>query len=101
MFEVSIIREDESAELVSRGANGLVNISLSNTVTSLFGSTFVELSGGDEVSMFGEILGDGASLSREVEDEEDAPAVSDGSRVAAEIGVDTALGDFKYSSNMG
>ncbi|GKD35428.1 hypothetical protein Tco_1250937 [Tanacetum coccineum] len=40
----------------------------------------------------------GASLSMEVEEEEDASAVSDESRVAAEMGVDTTLGDLKYSS---
>ncbi|GKD35125.1 hypothetical protein Tco_1250634 [Tanacetum coccineum] len=49
----------------------------------------------------GEANGLGASLSMEVEEEEDAPAVSDESRVAAEMGVDTTLGDLKYSSNMG
>ncbi|GKC13611.1 hypothetical protein Tco_1010393 [Tanacetum coccineum] len=67
MFEVSIIREDDLAEL------------------------FV-------ASMFGEVLGEGACLSIELD--EDALAVSSGCRVAAEMGVDTALGDLKYSSNI-
>ncbi|GKB82427.1 hypothetical protein Tco_0949322 [Tanacetum coccineum] len=84
MFEVSTILEDDSTKLVSGGANGLVNVSLSNTATSSFGSTFVELIGGDEVSLFGEILIEGASLSMEVE-EEDALVVSYGSRVVAKI----------------
>ncbi|GJX25607.1 hypothetical protein Tco_0231903 [Tanacetum coccineum] len=78
MFKVSTILEDDLVELVSGGANRLVNVSLSNSATSSFGSTFVEL-----------IV------------EEEASAVSDGSRVAAEMGVDTALGDLKYSSNIG
>ncbi|GKG54711.1 hypothetical protein Tco_0560366, partial [Tanacetum coccineum] len=43
--------------------------------------------------MFGEELREGASLSIEVE-EEKASAVSGGSRVAAEMGVDTGLGDL-------
>ncbi|GJT51695.1 hypothetical protein Tco_0977852 [Tanacetum coccineum] len=51
MFEVSIILEDDSAELMSRGANGLVNVSLSNTVTSSFVSTFVELIGYDDYGL--------------------------------------------------
>ncbi|GKC89363.1 hypothetical protein Tco_1150012 [Tanacetum coccineum] len=100
MFEVSIIYEDDSAELVSRGANGLVNVSLSNSATSSFGSTFVELIGGDEVSFFGEVVVEGASLSIEVE-EEDASAIFGGGRVSTEIGLDAALGFFKYSSNIG
>ncbi|GKC85064.1 hypothetical protein Tco_1140781 [Tanacetum coccineum] len=100
MFEVLTILKDDSAELVSGGANGLAKVSLSNSATSSFGSTFVELIYGDEVSFFGEILGEGASLSIKVE-EEDALAISDGSRVAAEMGVDTTLVDLKYSSNIG
>ncbi|GJY08017.1 hypothetical protein Tco_0375071 [Tanacetum coccineum] len=100
MFEVSTILEDNSAKLVSGGANGWVNVSLSNTVTSSFVSTFIELCGRDKVSLFGEVLGEGSSLSMEVE-EEDASAVSGGGRVAAEIRVDTALGNLKYSSNIG
>ncbi|GKC34786.1 hypothetical protein Tco_1047170 [Tanacetum coccineum] len=101
MFEVSTILEDDSAELVSGGANRWVNVSLSNTVTSSFVSRFIELSGRDDDSLFGEVLGEGSSLSMEVEEEEDAPAVSGGGRVAAEIRVDTALGNLKYSSNIG
>ncbi|GKD77614.1 hypothetical protein Tco_1340235 [Tanacetum coccineum] len=42
----------------------------------------------------------GRSLSIE-EEEEEAPTVSGGSRVAAEMGVDTALGGLKYSWNIG
>ncbi|GJY37802.1 hypothetical protein Tco_0424166 [Tanacetum coccineum] len=43
----------------------------------------------------------GASLSTEVdEEEEDALAVSGGGRVATKMGVDTTLGDLKYSSNI-
>ncbi|GJY68988.1 hypothetical protein Tco_0471970 [Tanacetum coccineum] len=99
MFEVSTILDDDSAELVSGGANRLVNMSLSNTATSSFVSTFVELIGGDKV-LFGEILREEASLSIELE-EEDPPTVFGGSRVAAEMGVDITLGDLKYSSNMG
>ncbi|GKG26103.1 hypothetical protein Tco_0399249, partial [Tanacetum coccineum] len=71
------------AELVFRGANGLVKLSLSNSAASSFGSTFVEMIGEFVASMFGEVLGEGASLSIEVEEEEDAPAVSGRSRVAA------------------
>ncbi|GJS45468.1 hypothetical protein Tco_0900867 [Tanacetum coccineum] len=41
----------------------------------------------------------GASLSIEVEEGDDL-TVSIRSRVATEIGVDTALGDLKYSSNI-
>ncbi|GKD43995.1 hypothetical protein Tco_1268640 [Tanacetum coccineum] len=100
MFEVSTILEDDSFELVSGGANEFVNVSLSNSATSSCGSTFVELIDEDEVSLFGEVLGEGAFLSIE-EEEEDAPAVSGGSRVAAEMGVDTTLRDLKYSSNIG
>ncbi|GJS83385.1 hypothetical protein Tco_0749926 [Tanacetum coccineum] len=99
MFEVSTILDDELAELVSGGANGFVNVSLSNSVTSSCGSKFIEFIGGDEVSFFGEVLGEGASLSMEVEKE--ALAVSGGSRVAAEMGIDTTLGDLKYSSKIG
>nr|GEU33706.1 hypothetical protein [Tanacetum cinerariifolium] len=72
MFEVSTILDDDSAELVARGANGFVKVSLLNS---------------------------GVSLSMVVEEE--APAVSGGSRVAAEIVVDTTLGGLKYSSNIG
>ncbi|GJT81692.1 hypothetical protein Tco_1056034 [Tanacetum coccineum] len=43
MFEVSTILEDDSAELVFGGANGLVKVSLSNSAASSFGSTFVEM----------------------------------------------------------
>nr|GEV51204.1 hypothetical protein [Tanacetum cinerariifolium] len=99
MFKVSTILKDDSTELVSRGANRLVYVSLLNTATSLFVSTFVELIGRDKVSLCGEILRKGASLLMEVE-EEDALAVSGRSRVVAEMGVDTALGDLKYLSNI-
>ncbi|GJU77378.1 hypothetical protein Tco_1274448 [Tanacetum coccineum] len=90
MFEVFTILEDDSAELVSRGANGFVNVSLSNPATSSFRLTFIELIGEFVASMFGEVLRGGAFLSIEVD--EDAPAVSGGGRVAAEIGEDTTLG---------
>ncbi|GKB10462.1 hypothetical protein Tco_0844385 [Tanacetum coccineum] len=100
MFEVSTILEDDSAELVSGGANEFVNVSLSNSATYLCVSTYVKFIGEFVASMFGEVLGEGASLSMEVE-EEDAPAVSGGSRVAGEMGVDTTLGGLKYSSNIG
>ncbi|GJV57838.1 hypothetical protein Tco_1458843 [Tanacetum coccineum] len=73
---------NDSAEQVSGGANGFVNVSLLNSATSLFGSTFVEISGEFIALMFGEVLREGASLSIE---EEDAPTVSGGSRVAAEM----------------
>ncbi|GKE63350.1 hypothetical protein Tco_1513717, partial [Tanacetum coccineum] len=43
MFEASTILEDDSAELVSGGANGLVNLSQSNSATSSIVSTFIEL----------------------------------------------------------
>ncbi|GKE18306.1 hypothetical protein Tco_1425883 [Tanacetum coccineum] len=77
MFEVSTIYEDDSAELVFRGANGLVKVSLSNSTTSSFRSTFVELIREIVASMFGEVLGEGSSLSIEVEEEEeDASTVS-------------------------
>nr|GEV95161.1 reverse transcriptase domain-containing protein [Tanacetum cinerariifolium] len=66
MFEVSTILHEESAELVSRGANRFV-----------------------VVSMFGEVLVEGASLSMMVE--EDTLVVSGGGRVTAEIVVDTTL----------
>ncbi|GJS61764.1 hypothetical protein Tco_0656548 [Tanacetum coccineum] len=101
MFEVSIILEDDLAELVSGGANGFVNVSLSNSTTYLCVSTFVELIGEFVASMFGEVLREGSSLSMEVKEEEDAPAASGGSRVAGEIGVDTTHGGLKYSSNIG
>ncbi|GJU76575.1 hypothetical protein Tco_1273645 [Tanacetum coccineum] len=100
MFEVSTILDDDSAELVSKGANRLVNVLLSNIATSLFVSAFVELSGEFIALMFGEVLGEGASLSIEVEEEE-APAVSGGGRVVAEMGLDAALGFLKYSLNIG
>ncbi|GKC01013.1 hypothetical protein Tco_0987149 [Tanacetum coccineum] len=96
MFEVLTILEDNVAELVSRGANGLVKVSLSNIATSSFGSTFVEMIGEFVASLFGEVLGEGASLCIEVEEEEDVPVVSGGGRVAAEMGLDAALGFLKY-----
>ncbi|GJV84236.1 hypothetical protein Tco_1524134 [Tanacetum coccineum] len=43
------------------------------------------------VSLFGEVLGEGASLSIKVE-ERNALVVFGGSRVATEMGVDTTLG---------
>ncbi|GJT83808.1 hypothetical protein Tco_1058150 [Tanacetum coccineum] len=101
MFEVLKILEDDSAELVSGGANGLVNVSLLNSATSSFGLTFVELIGEFVASLFGEVLGEEASLSIEVEEEEDAPSVSGGGRVAAEIRLDASLRFLKYSSNIG
>ncbi|GKC91782.1 hypothetical protein Tco_1152431 [Tanacetum coccineum] len=100
MYEVSTILDDDSVELVSRGANGLVNVSLSNITTSSFGSTFIELSGEFVALMFDEVLREGASLSIKVEKEE-APAVSSGGRVVAELGLDASLGFLKYSSNIG
>ncbi|GJZ99886.1 hypothetical protein Tco_0672437 [Tanacetum coccineum] len=96
MFYVLIICKDDSAELVFGGANGLVNVSLSNITTYVFGSTFVELIRVFVVSMLGEVLGEGASLSIEVEEEEDGPAVSGRGRVAAEMGLGAALGFLKY-----
>ncbi|GJU72768.1 hypothetical protein Tco_1264173 [Tanacetum coccineum] len=92
MFEVSTILDDDSAELLARGANRLANVSLLNSATSSLcgSSTFIELIRGDVVSLFGKVLGEGESLSMVVE-EGDAPAVFGRSRVAAEIGVDTAL----------
>ncbi|GJR99391.1 hypothetical protein Tco_0315900 [Tanacetum coccineum] len=102
MIEVSTILEVDSADLVSRGeVNGFINVSLSNSATSLLCgcSTFVELIRGEVVSLFGEILGEEASLLIEVEG--DATAVSGGSRVAARMGVDTTLRGLKYSSNIG
>ncbi|GJR91188.1 hypothetical protein Tco_0215199 [Tanacetum coccineum] len=89
MFEVSTILEDDSAEMVFGEANRLVNVSLSNTTTSLFVSTFVELIGEFVALMFGEVLREGASLSMEVEEE--ILVVSCGGRVIAEMGVDTTL----------
>ncbi|GJW54427.1 hypothetical protein Tco_0098512 [Tanacetum coccineum] len=82
MFEVLKILEDDSTELVSRGANGLVNVSLSNTATSLFVSTFVELISEFVASMFGEVLREGSYVSIEVEEEEDALALYDGRGLA-------------------
>ncbi|GJW51223.1 hypothetical protein Tco_0092574, partial [Tanacetum coccineum] len=92
MFEVSIILDDDSAELVMGGANGFIKVSLSNTTTSsLCGSlTLLELIGEFVVSLFGEILREGASLSIEVDEE--ALAISGGGRFTTEMGVDTALG---------
>ncbi|GJU66410.1 retrovirus-related pol polyprotein from transposon TNT 1-94 [Tanacetum coccineum] len=102
LFEVSPILDDDSTKLVFGGANGFVKVSLSNSATSLLlgCSTFVEVIGEGVVSLFGEVLGEGASLSIEVEEEE-ALAVSGGGRVAAEMGVDTTHGGLKYSSNIG
>ncbi|GJW08640.1 hypothetical protein Tco_1571063 [Tanacetum coccineum] len=85
MFKVSTILEDDSAELVFGGANGFVNVSLSNSATCAFHSTFEELIGEFVASMFGEVLGEGASLSIEVEEEE-ALAISGGSRFAVKMG---------------
>ncbi|GKD28955.1 hypothetical protein Tco_1239733 [Tanacetum coccineum] len=76
MFEVSTSLKDDSSELV-------------------LSDEFV-------ASLFGEVLGEGASLSIEVEEEEeDALAVSGRGRVAAEMGLDAALGFLKYSRNIG
>ncbi|GJX24838.1 hypothetical protein Tco_0231134 [Tanacetum coccineum] len=94
MFKVSTILEDDSAELVFGGANGFVNVSLSNSTTCAFRSTFEELIGEFVASMFGEVLGEGASLSIEVEEE--ALAISGGSRFAVKMGVDIALGGLKF-----
>ncbi|GKB56933.1 hypothetical protein Tco_0913119 [Tanacetum coccineum] len=84
------------SKLVSRGANGFVNVSLFNSATSSFHSTFVELIGEFVASMFGEVLVEGASLSMEVE--EDASAVSDESRVVAEMGGGLADVDASWFS---
>nr|GEV34376.1 hypothetical protein [Tanacetum cinerariifolium] len=94
MFEVSTILEDDSAEMSTGGANGFVNMSLLNSATSsLCGcSTFVELIGGEVVQLFGEIIGEGSSLSMVVE--EGDLAISGGSRVVAELVVDTELGEL-------
>ncbi|GJW81660.1 hypothetical protein Tco_0145635 [Tanacetum coccineum] len=102
MFEVSTILEDDSAELMSGGANGFVNVSLSNSATSSLcgSSTFVKLIGEFVASYFGEVLGEGASLSTEIK-EEDTSVVSGRGIVAAEVGVDTSLGVLKYLSNIG
>ncbi|GJW83052.1 hypothetical protein Tco_0156197 [Tanacetum coccineum] len=102
MFEVSTIYEDDSAELVSRRAYRLVKVSLSNSTASSFGSTFLELIGEFVALMFGEVLREGASLSIEVEEEEeDVSAVPGRGRVAAKMRLDAALGFLKYSSNIG
>ncbi|GJR80915.1 hypothetical protein Tco_0151700 [Tanacetum coccineum] len=93
MFEVSTILKDDSVELVSGGANGFVNISLSNSTTSSCSSTSVELIREIVASMFGEVLGEGASLL--IKEEEDTLAVSGGNRVTAEMHEDTTLGDLK------
>nr|GFA72332.1 integrase, catalytic region, zinc finger, CCHC-type, peptidase aspartic, catalytic [Tanacetum cinerariifolium] len=90
MFKLSTILEDDSTELVSTGANGLVNVSLLNSITFSFSSTFVELSCEFVASIFGELLREGESLSMEVEKEE-ALVVSGGSRVATKMRVDTTL----------
>ncbi|GJZ74463.1 hypothetical protein Tco_0638609 [Tanacetum coccineum] len=90
MFKVSTILEDDSAELVFGGANGFVNVSLSNSATCSFRSTFEELIGEFVALMFGEVLGEGASLSIEVEEEE-ALAISGGSRFVVKMEVDIAL----------
>ncbi|GKE04769.1 hypothetical protein Tco_1396787, partial [Tanacetum coccineum] len=93
MFKLSTIFDDDSAALVLGGVNGFVKVSLSNSAfSSLFGSsTFVERIGVVVVSLFGEVLGEGASLSIKVE-ERNALVVFGGSRVATEMGVDTTLG---------
>nr|GEY09960.1 hypothetical protein [Tanacetum cinerariifolium] len=70
VLKVSTILDDDSAELVSRRANGLVNVSLSNIKTSSFVSTFIEFSGEFVALMFGEVLRVGASLSIEVKKED-------------------------------
>ncbi|GKC65972.1 hypothetical protein Tco_1441370 [Tanacetum coccineum] len=100
MFEVSTILKDDSVELVSGGANGFVNISLSNSTTSSCSSTSVELIREIVASMFGEVLGEGASLLIK-EEEEDALVVYGGNKVVAKMGEDTALRDLNYSSNIG
>nr|GEW40345.1 retrovirus-related Pol polyprotein from transposon TNT 1-94 [Tanacetum cinerariifolium] len=61
----------------------------------------LELSGDFVALLFGEVLGEGASLSIEVEEDEDAPTVSNGSKVAAEMGLDATLEFLKYLSNIG
>ncbi|GJX42952.1 reverse transcriptase domain, reverse transcriptase zinc-binding domain protein [Tanacetum coccineum] len=68
------------------GANGFIKVSLSNTATSSLcgSSTFVELIGEFVVSLFGEIIREGASLSMEVDEE--ALAISGGGRFIAEMG---------------
>ncbi|GJS66211.1 reverse transcriptase domain-containing protein [Tanacetum coccineum] len=96
MFEVSTIRKDDSAELVFGGANELVNVSLSNFVTFAFVSTFVDLSGEFVASMLGKLLREEASLSMVVE--EDAPAVSYGSRVLVEMRIDWKVCMFEVST---
>nr|GEW16636.1 hypothetical protein [Tanacetum cinerariifolium] len=101
MFEVLTILEDDSVDLVSGGANEFVNVSLSNSATSSCGSIFVELIDGDKVSLFGEVLREGASLSTEVKEKEDALAISGGSRVATKMGLYATLRFMKYSLNIG
>ncbi|GJR50227.1 hypothetical protein Tco_1400748 [Tanacetum coccineum] len=101
MFEVSTILDGDSVEQVSRGANGLVKVSLSNSETSSIDKTFVELIGEFVASFLGEILGEGAFLSIEIEEAEYAPAVSSGSRVVVEMRLDATLRFLKYSSNIG
>ncbi|GKA59082.1 hypothetical protein Tco_0758395 [Tanacetum coccineum] len=95
MFKASTIFDDDSVALVSGGANGFVKVSLSNsTFSSLFGSlTFVEGIKDVVVSLLGEVLGEGASLSMVVDEE--APAISGGGRVAMEMHVVTTLRDVK------
>ncbi|GKB72414.1 hypothetical protein Tco_0933826, partial [Tanacetum coccineum] len=72
--------------------------SLSNSTTSSCGSISLELIEEIVASMFGKVLGEGATLS--IKEEEDALAVSGGNRVTAEMHEDTTLGDLKYSSNI-
>nr|GEY65932.1 hypothetical protein [Tanacetum cinerariifolium] len=94
-LKMSTILEDDSVELVSGGANGFVNVALSNSATSSWGSTLVELISEFVALMFGEVLGEEASLPMDVEEE--TPTVSGGSRVAAERGVDTGrVKDIEY-----
>nr|GEV79414.1 retrovirus-related Pol polyprotein from transposon TNT 1-94 [Tanacetum cinerariifolium] len=93
-LRVFTILKVDLAELVSRGANGFVNVLLLNFATSSLcgSSTFVELIGEDVVSLFSEVLREGAFLSMKVE--EDAPTIFDESRVVAKIGLDTVLEGF-------
>ncbi|GJW82602.1 hypothetical protein Tco_0146577 [Tanacetum coccineum] len=77
MSDVSTILKDDSAKLVSGGANRFVNVSLSNSASSTWRWSILTM-----------------------EVEEEAPAVSGGGRIAAKIVVDTTLGGLKYSSNI-
>ncbi|GJR62864.1 hypothetical protein Tco_1505026 [Tanacetum coccineum] len=101
MFKVSTIFDDDSAALVSGGANGFVKVSLSNSAfSSLFGSsTFVEGIRDVVVSLFGEVLGEGASLSMVVDEE--ALAISGGGRVATEMDEDTTLRGLRSGATAG